>query len=165
MDYYWINGLATLFVGGSAMYMAHRAIKSNKDTAEKAKTESRKLAKQQLTTTILLNMHENQIVLDKFTIMRNLHNQSGNGLVELAKKNLNDEEREKSKTIIEVLSFFETISAGVRHDIYDLQIIKDNMQSAIKHLWQISEPYIHRKRTDDNNPKYYEHLEWLKNQL
>lgn len=161
----WFNGLATLLVGGYAIKVAKDAIKSNRENAEASKEASRKLTKQQVTTDVILQMQENQKILDKLAIIKKFHDENANGLAELAKKKLTEEERNSAQTIIETLSFFETIAAGVRHDIYDLQIVKDNMASAVKHLWKISECYVDRIRKDDENLRYYEHLEWLKDKM
>lgn len=160
-SYCWINGLITGLVGSIAIIVAIISILSNRKNTKTSKDEQRTLTRQQLTCQIVLDIHQNTKLLSNLAFMRKHHDQHANGLSELAKKNLSEEQSLQSKQVLELLSFFEAVAVGVKHGIYDKDILKDNLETTINHIWDISSGFIERQRKDDNNSKYYEHLEAL----
>lgn len=142
--------ISTAIIGSVGSVIAVVAILAN-----------RKTARQKNAIDVIMDMQESGEILKKLAVMREIHDSPEASVEQLAKKGLTDELAEKAKTVREILMFCETLSSGTRNGIYDEKIIRDNISTTMINIWDMSESFIKRIRTDKKNPKFYEHFEWL----
>jgi hypothetical protein len=60
-----------------------------------------------------------------------------------------------------LMCWFEMLATLVRNDAIMLVHAEENFRYWIWHYWQASLPQIKKYRTDNSEPRYYDHLQWL----
>jgi hypothetical protein len=76
-----------------------------------------------------------------------------------------DEEDEAGNAITGYLSLFESLGAGVRDDVYSFPVVEAVAGGRVLAIVENYRPWIEDRRRHFQNPRLYEHLEWLADQI
>lgn len=119
---------------------------------------SRRTSRQKNAIDLMQQMREDDDLKEALRFLRSVYESTEDTLEIIAKAP--KEYASSRKKVIYALNFFESMGVGVRHGIYDKQIIVDNIGSTVQHTWKVTAGFIHMLRGDDRI-KSYEHFEWL----
>jgi hypothetical protein len=119
---------------------------------------NRKTSRQKNAIDLMQKMREDEELKESLRFLRAVFESSCDTLEIIAKSP--KAYASDRKKVIYALNFFESMGVGVRHGIYDRDIISDNIGSTIAHTWKVTGGFINLLR-GDTRPKSYEHFEWL----
>ena len=126
---------------------------------------ARRNTRQQRAIELLLSLQRDQGYLDNLHELRTWRKRVTRGdLVRMAElltarreaKNSEDEDvLAKSRNVVRILNYFEDISIGIKHGIYDEEIIKEAFVSTFIETWEDAQPVVLKIREIEDKRSYF----------
>ncbi|MFW5450883.1 MAG: DUF4760 domain-containing protein [Methylophagaceae bacterium] len=145
-----MNG-TTAIIAGTSLIFAITAILSSRSTARKNNSLS-----------LLMELKQDEKFYSTLRTIQDMVNKNDIRIDELAALNIEDQrQRESAQSIRYLLNLLESISIGIKHNIYDEASIKDSICSILTQAFDQTKPFIDRTRSMHGKDTYYMEFERL----
>ena len=119
----------------------------------------RRTARERNSLELLIQMRENDNLKEGLKIIRAIHHSKHDDMEKFCYED--EQNTDEALSIRGLLNFFEVISLGIRRKFYDEIVIKASHFSTFILVWNMTLPYITKRRQMMNNDKLFMEFEGL----